>query len=587
MSAKGTDPRVSIVIPARDAATTLPETLDSVIAQTSSHWEAIVIDDDSRDTTRAIAVAYTSRDDRIRVLSSDAHSEGGSRNVGIVAARAPWLLFLDADDLIEPYALENALDALARDPDADGVVFGWIRFDAERISDQQHWDDQSDPFELVASHTPFPIHACLIRRSVVTDVGMFDPSLFGVADWDLWQRVFRSGARLVRIGSVGARYRVHAAAMSRDAASMLAQSRRVLVRTHAPDARVATAFAAYADGAPTDELSLALLRHACWWGGIAIATGQDAAALLDGTAEEFAPGRLTSADAELAAVALEQAMRQPTLRRPEEWPDLWRATAPAIATFLARLEAVTGAADLAWLAERILEPGSPDRTRATRGNLLAVDVELTRPIEEIAVEDHTERVVVIGRLHGRGLGFADVPVVGGSVAATDILDACVERWYWDVVRDDLEGRSCVHRGATGPEIFAALLSELWPQPDLRIGPLRFVGSRPTEVAAGEEFPRLQGLRDVEVLVRVGSTPLPPLRVARAVARRRTRARREIAGACAVELSRAVAKELLLGRLHRRTPDAARVASTEADGQATSTGADRSPSRGAGGAAGSP
>ena len=81
--------------PTRSAAT-----LDSLLAQTRGDWQAIIVDDGSRDTTRQIAQVYVARDKRFSLLANDGAPEGVSaaRNRGIAAASGHWLLFLDADD---------------------------------------------------------------------------------------------------------------------------------------------------------------------------------------------------------------------------------------------------------------------------------------------------------------------------------------------------------------------------------------------------------------------------------------------------------------------------------------------------------
>src|SRR5437660_8279844 len=95
---------LSVVIPAHNAAETLAETLDSLLAQTRGDWTAIVVDDGSTDGTRALAESYVARDQRFRLLSDGRPNEGASaaRNRGIGAATSRWLAFLDADDWLEP-----------------------------------------------------------------------------------------------------------------------------------------------------------------------------------------------------------------------------------------------------------------------------------------------------------------------------------------------------------------------------------------------------------------------------------------------------------------------------------------------------
>src|SRR5579884_1586824 len=125
MSVAALSPQVSVVIPAHDREDTLRATLDCLLAQTHPAWEAIVVDDGSSDGTAAVARAYAQRDERFRVHSQPRGGVSAARNAGIALARHPWLLFLDADDVIATKALELLTGAIR--PDVDLVYGGYIR----------------------------------------------------------------------------------------------------------------------------------------------------------------------------------------------------------------------------------------------------------------------------------------------------------------------------------------------------------------------------------------------------------------------------------------------------------------------------
>ena len=90
--------KVSVVMPACDAAATIAQALESLAAQTHREWEAVVVDDGSRDDTAKVVEGFTRRDARIRMVRQANAGEAGARNTGIAAAQYEWLLFLDADD---------------------------------------------------------------------------------------------------------------------------------------------------------------------------------------------------------------------------------------------------------------------------------------------------------------------------------------------------------------------------------------------------------------------------------------------------------------------------------------------------------
>src|SRR2546421_60897 len=102
-------PRVSVIVPAYNAQETLARTLDALIAQTYPNWEAVVVDDGSTDRTSALAQEYAERDERIRPVVGLKAGVSVARNSGVSRARAEWLLFLDADDLISGDYLQKMM----------------------------------------------------------------------------------------------------------------------------------------------------------------------------------------------------------------------------------------------------------------------------------------------------------------------------------------------------------------------------------------------------------------------------------------------------------------------------------------------
>jgi glycosyltransferase involved in cell wall biosynthesis len=190
--------RISVVIPARNAGETLADTLDALVAQTHPAWEAIVIDDGSTDSTAQIARDYAGRDERIQTLSQPASGMGGARNTGLGRARFEWLLFLDSDDWITPPALATFAAAAEADDGIDAVYSRWARVaPGGRIVEEPATVDAVDFFPVAARFCPIPIHACVVRRRLVQELGGFDDRQRLCADWDLWQRLARAGARFI------------------------------------------------------------------------------------------------------------------------------------------------------------------------------------------------------------------------------------------------------------------------------------------------------------------------------------------------------------------------------------------------------
>lgn len=107
-------PVLSVVVPAYQVEAYLGECLDSLLAQSCTDLEVIVIDDGSTDRTRDVALSYADRDRRIRVLTQPNSGQGIARNLGVAHAQGEFLTFVDADDTVPPRAFDLMIGTLRR-----------------------------------------------------------------------------------------------------------------------------------------------------------------------------------------------------------------------------------------------------------------------------------------------------------------------------------------------------------------------------------------------------------------------------------------------------------------------------------------
>jgi FkbM family methyltransferase len=110
-------PTVSIVMPAFNASGSIAEAISSVLSQSLTDWELLVIDDGSTDNTREIVQGLAEVDSRIRLLACKGKGVSDARNTGLDAARGEFIAFLDADDFMYLDALKRRVEALDRNPD--------------------------------------------------------------------------------------------------------------------------------------------------------------------------------------------------------------------------------------------------------------------------------------------------------------------------------------------------------------------------------------------------------------------------------------------------------------------------------------
>lgn len=327
---------VSVIIPAFNAAETIADTLTSLLAQTHHDWEGIVVDDGSTDATADVVRRFAQHDARIRLLQQANAGESAARNTGLAVARFDWLLFLDADDWIASEHLERMTAELRANPHLDAVHCRWARVTrGGELIVEPFVPPTGDMFAIWAKRSAFPVHACVIRRAPVQSVGNFDVTLRRSADWDLWQRVARTGALFGAVPDLLAYYRVRPQGASLDATFMLEDGLRVIERGHAADPRVANPDPKHAHGAPPHEAMRQRLYLLAWCAGLVLGRGEDARPLLALIGDSHCADLFPDAIAE----CIFGAAILPASAPPDEWEQLWPRVHAAIDAFLVALEA--------------------------------------------------------------------------------------------------------------------------------------------------------------------------------------------------------------------------------------------------------
>jgi hypothetical protein len=423
---------VSVIVPAHDAAATLADTLESLLVQTAQGWEAIIVDDGSRDRTAAIARAYAERDPRIRLISQAQAGEGGARNAGIAQATGEWLLFLDSDDWLDPSAIESFGAALS--PGVEGVIARWQRVmaDGTRLDDAFR-QDPGTLFETTARFCPFAIHACLVSRARVEQAGGFDTRLTVGADWDLWQRLARAGTRFVSIDDILAFYRTRPQSAGVNVPKLVESGVRLITLGHSSDPRVRAPDPRFAAGAPADQLPSALFGFISWPAGMLLGTGADAAPLVEAVRGYSCPGL----DPAAVAQSIFSAAMLPSSHAPSQWATLWPSVAAKLRLYLRTLEEASGASGLAERAELVLAgmilEASPGTADLSIGPVARTAIELGNPVRDRKVEPGVARLMCVFLYDGEELGRNVLPVSDGRVSAESIARAAAEHHGWEML----------------------------------------------------------------------------------------------------------------------------------------------------------
>jgi glycosyltransferase involved in cell wall biosynthesis len=217
-------PEFSVVIPAFNAEATIASSVGSVLGQTRTDVEIIVVDDGSTDATAAAVERVA--DERVRLVSQPNRGVSAARNEGIAGARGRYVAFLDSDDLWLPRYLELAAQALASTARpgfayTDAYAFDPITGKVGRrgmVGRQPPVPPPNDrnEFLLELLERNFVHVSTSIPREVIEEVGGFDPAATPAEDYGLWLRIAVRGYDVAWIPGRHALYRIHAEQASRN-----------------------------------------------------------------------------------------------------------------------------------------------------------------------------------------------------------------------------------------------------------------------------------------------------------------------------------------------------------------------------------
>lgn len=183
---------VSVVIPTHNRADLLPRAIDSVLNQTYSNFEIIVVSDGSTDNTEEVVKSYSVKDSRIRFIGySPARGGNIARNTGIEAANGEYVAFLDDDDEWMTEKLEKQVELLNRD-DEVGLVYTGVHiiYVNERVEYNSMSKERGDlKRRILIDNCVGTTSTVVIRKSILQKSGMFDVELRALQDFDLWIRI--------------------------------------------------------------------------------------------------------------------------------------------------------------------------------------------------------------------------------------------------------------------------------------------------------------------------------------------------------------------------------------------------------------
>jgi glycosyltransferase involved in cell wall biosynthesis len=224
-------PKVSVIIQAYNAMNYLPKTLESVLKQTFTDFEVLIINDGSTDNI--VEWASQIKDPRVKLISQENQGQSAARNLGVVLAKGDYLALLDADDLWLPTKLEKQVNLLEKNPGV-GLVDTWVTLTDEHgkptgtviktHAEGNVWKQIIERPTVICGSSP------LVRSDCFEKVGLFDKKLSVSANWEMWIRV-ASRYSFAMIKEPLVFYRQHYNSQSKNCQKLLEDNRAVIEKT--------------------------------------------------------------------------------------------------------------------------------------------------------------------------------------------------------------------------------------------------------------------------------------------------------------------------------------------------------------------
>lgn len=205
-------PTISIVIPCYNSEVTLESTLESVLNQDFQDWEAVIVNDGSKDRTEEIALKWIEKDSRFQYYSKPNEGLGKTRNFGVGKTKGNYILPLDSDNLVEKDFIQNALMVFNANPSI-GVVHGNAEYFGERTG---LWI--VEPYELEKMLVHNYIDACAIyKKELWQKVGGYDENMpfQGHEDWEFWLALSNIKSKFYHLNKITFKYYVSNSSMIR------------------------------------------------------------------------------------------------------------------------------------------------------------------------------------------------------------------------------------------------------------------------------------------------------------------------------------------------------------------------------------
>lgn len=182
------NPVISIITPSFNRSEIIHETAKSVFNQTYPHWEWMIVDDGSTDNTWDLLKGYAAKDPRVKIFKRNRDPKGAAacRNIAIEKSSGDYLIFLDTDDILASFCLEQRINAFKEDPSNDFILFPMLLFKDIPGDTNILWNVENgmdDLLRIIYGDPVCPGSGTLWKKKTFIEIGMWNESIL------LWQDI--------------------------------------------------------------------------------------------------------------------------------------------------------------------------------------------------------------------------------------------------------------------------------------------------------------------------------------------------------------------------------------------------------------
>jgi glycosyltransferase involved in cell wall biosynthesis len=186
---------VSIITPSFNRANLINETAESIFNQTYPYWEWVIVDDGSTDNSWEIIEQFAAKDSRVKIYKRDKIPKGACtcRNIGVDKCAGEYLIFLDTDDLLEPFCLQQRVSSMQSNEELDFSIFPSLMFRHEPFDLNLWWNIDKPQTELIRQFYQDAIcqgTGVIWKKESFNKIGQWNQNLMLWQDIDLFLRAF-------------------------------------------------------------------------------------------------------------------------------------------------------------------------------------------------------------------------------------------------------------------------------------------------------------------------------------------------------------------------------------------------------------